>query len=72
MIEPKTLPLRPDTASEIETMLSKKLPDAQAFKVPDKPANMLKPDLEAAGIPYQDEAGRYADFHSLQYTTGSF
>ena len=52
----KTLPLRPDTAHEIETMLIKKLPDAEAFKVPGKPIDMLRPDFEAAGIPYQDDA----------------
>jgi len=67
----KTLPLRPDTAAEIREMLSRKLSDAQAFKVPGKPIDMLRPDLEAAGIPYRDDAGRYADFHSLRHTTGS-
>jgi hypothetical protein len=68
----KTLPLRPDTAHEIEVMLSKKLPDAQAFKVPGKPIDMLRPDLEKAGIEYQDDSGRYCDFHSLRHTTASF
>jgi integrase len=29
---------------------------------------MLKYDLEAAGIPYVDESGRYADFHALRHT----
>jgi integrase len=29
---------------------------------------MLKFDLEAAGIPYVDESGRYADFHALRHT----
>ena len=67
----KTLPLRPDTAAEIKELLASKLPAAQAFKVPGNPANMLKPDPEAAGIDYQDDAGRYADFHSLRHTTGS-
>jgi len=28
-------------------------------------------DSEAAGIEYVDEAGRYADFHSLRHTTAS-
>ena len=67
----KTLPLRPNTAAEIKEMLATKLPAAQAFKVPNKPADMLKPDLAAAGIEYQDDAGRYCDFHSLRHTTGS-
>ena len=29
---------------------------------------MLRKDLDAAGIPYQDEDGRYADFHALRHT----
>ena len=29
-------------------------------------AGMLKCDLAAAGIPYQDQAGRYFDFHALR------
>lgn len=29
---------------------------------------MLRKDLEAAGIPYVDDRGRYADFHSLRHT----
>ena len=28
----------------------------------------LQKDLKAAGIPYVDERGRYADFHALRYT----
>ncbi len=33
-----------------------------------KGADMLKADLEVAGIPYKDEAGRYVDFHALRHT----
>ena len=29
---------------------------------------MMRADLKAAGIPYVDERGRYADFHSLRHT----
>jgi hypothetical protein len=29
---------------------------------------MLRRDLEAADIPYEDENGRYADFHCLRHT----
>jgi len=32
---------------------------------------MLKRDLEAVGIPYQDDVGKYADFHSLRHTFAS-
>jgi len=66
------LPLRPDTAAVLREFLSDKLPEAKAFKVPYKTANMLKADLTVAGIPYVDEAERYADFHALRHTTGSW
>ena len=33
-----------------------------------KGADMVKVDLAAVGIPYQDEAGRYADFHALRHS----
>jgi len=65
------LPLRPDTALELQTLLTSKLPGARALELPDKPGKMLKADLAEAGIPYVDESGRYADFHSLRHTTGS-
>jgi len=68
-----TLPLKPDTAAELQRLFSGKLPDAQAFRMPSKSnvVRMLRQDLEAAGIEYQDAAGRFADFHSLRHTTGS-
>ena len=31
----------------------------------------MKADLADADIPYVDDAGRYADFHSLRHSTGS-
>ncbi len=65
------LPLRKDTAALMRESLSDRLPGAPAFNVPAKAANMLRKDLEAAGISYVDEAGRYADFHALRHSTGS-
>ena len=38
---------------------------------PEKAADMLKADLAAAGIPYQDERGRFLDFHALRHTFGT-
>jgi integrase len=35
-------------------------------------ARRLTKDAEANGIPYRDELGRYADFHSLRYTWATF
>jgi len=66
-----TLPLRKDIAAELQSFVAGKLPTVQVFKVPEKTADMLKADLEAVNIPYVDDAGRYADFHSLRHSTGS-
>jgi len=65
------LPLRKDTAAELQSFVAGKLPMAQVFKVPEKTADMLKADLEAVNIPYVDDTGRYADFHALRHSTGS-
>ncbi len=65
------LPLRKDTAAELQSFVADKLPNVQVFKVPEKTADMLKKDLAVAKIPYVDDAGRYADFHSLRHSTGS-
>ena len=65
------LPLRKDITAELQSFVTGKLPTVQVFKVPEKTAEMLKADLEAVNIPYVDDAGRYADFHSLRHSTGS-
>ena len=64
------LPLRPDTPADLRAFLAGRLPAAQAFRVPTRRnvAPMLRPDLEAAGMPYRDESGRVADFHALRHT----
>jgi hypothetical protein len=38
------------------------------FNMPETSAAMLGRDLEAAGIMYQDEAGKVADFHAFRHT----
>ena len=70
------LPLRADTAAELRQFLAGKLPNVKAFggtykRLTDKTNLLIQADLQAAGIPYVDESGRYADFHSLRHTTGS-
>jgi integrase len=70
------LPLRPDTAAELQIFFVGKLPGIKAFggtykRLTDKTACMLKADLAEARIPYVDAAERYADFHCLRHTTGS-
>ena len=65
------LPLRSDTAQQLQRHLQTKMPATPAFNMPYKTAEMLKADLAGAGIPYVDESGRYTDFHALRHTTGS-
>ncbi len=68
-----TLPLRKDTADELRALTSGRLPTVSVFNMPKRwlLADMLRADLHAAGIPYVDESGRYADFHALRHTTGT-
>jgi len=67
------LPLRPDTAAQLKQLIKGKLLAAPMFNMPkpNRVVFMLKDDLQAAKIDYQDTAGRYADFHSLRHTTGT-
>src|SRR5947207_2223713 len=51
---------------------SKCAPTALVFERGVPLAKRLRADLEANGIAYQDELGRYADFHALRYTWTTF
>ena len=65
------LPLRTDVAAALKDWLATKpagepvWPGTWAKKAS---ARMLRMDLAAAGIPYEDASGRFADFHSLRHT----
>ena len=61
-----TLILSGELAVRLWVHLAAKLPAARAFTVPTRTADMLRSDLERAGLPYRDEAGRVFDFHSLR------
>ena len=67
------LPLRSDTAAELQAFMAAKMPAAPAFAMPnrDRTIRAFKKDLKAAGIEYLDGAGRVADFHSLRHTAGT-
>ena len=67
------LPLRKDRALYLKDFFAGKMPNVKAFNMPSEnyTAKMLKADLEAVGIEYEDEAGRFVDFHALRHTTGS-
>ena len=66
-----TLPLRAATSAKIRELATGKLPNTRIFAIPGKPADMLRADLELAGIPYRDETGKVADFQSLRHTFGT-
>ncbi len=66
------LPLRSDTANQLAGWKAEQKANEQSnifagFRV-NKAAKMLRKDLEAAGITYEDDTGRVADFHSLRHT----
>ena len=67
------LPLRPEIAeavkAHVEGMNAMDRIFPRMWK--DKGFEMLKVDLEAAGIPYIDEKGLQADFHALRHTFGT-
>ena len=67
------LPLRPDTAEALRNALGGKTAQAAAFRIPTsyRTSRMIQADLADAGIEYQDDSGRYADFHALRHSTGS-
>ncbi len=63
--------IRPELATLLRAWLSGKPKGAPAFAMPDKGVRLLRADLAAAGIPYRDTAGRYADLHALRHTAGT-
>jgi len=70
-----TLPLRPDTAAELQTFFTGRLPGVKAFggtymRLTDKTAKMLQADLAEADIPYVD-GGLFFDFHVQRHQTGT-
>lgn len=65
------LPLRKSLAQELREFCRDKLPTATVFRMPWATSVMIRKDLEAAGLPYQDEAGRFFDFHCLRGEFGT-
>jgi len=64
------LPVPDTTAAAIKDFAQDKEPEELVFNMPHDTnwADMIKADLKVAGIPYTDEMGRDADFHSLRRT----
>ncbi len=62
-----TLPVPIDLAADLAPHIATLALDAPVFPLPtDLGAAMLRVDLDAAGIPYRDEAGLVFDFHALR------
>ena len=61
-------PIRPELANLLRPWIADKPPGRPVFKIPEKTAQMLRADLESAGIDYQDASGRVLDFHALRHT----
>jgi integrase len=67
-----TLPIAPELAADLRAYVASLNPRMPIFPLPhDKGAAMLRRDLEAAGIAYQDDAGLFFDFHSLRCETAT-
>jgi integrase len=65
-------PLTPDAADALrELRLVNTGPKGRVFAGLLPRMNQFRADLEAAGIPYIDAKGEYADFHSLRKTFGT-
>lgn len=62
------LPLHDDLTRIIADFIADRPDAARLFRMPHKPAEMLKRDLKAAGIPYEDKAERALDFHALRHS----
>jgi len=68
-----TIPLKNETAGLLKNAFANKTPKTAAFTMPtgNYLAKILKEDLGEAGIEYQDNSGRFVDFHALRHTAGS-
>ena len=65
--DPATLPIPKDQVDDLRPYVATLAAGSAAFPLPDnKGAEILRVDLDAAGIPYRDDAGLVFDFHSLR------
>jgi integrase len=65
--DPATLPIPRDLAGDLRSYVATLPPETPVFPLPKKGgAEILRVDLDAAGIPYRDAAGLVFDFHSLR------
>jgi integrase len=69
------VPLRPELSAALQSFVAQrmKLPTARMFggrykKLSDHACDALQADLQAAGLPYQDDRGEFFDLHSGRHT----
>ena len=60
------LAITPELAVRMRELLRGKTPTAQVFAVPHATAEMMRCDLERAGIPYRNDQDEVFDFHALR------
>ncbi len=67
------IPIAPGFADQLRGWAAGRPADAMVFNVPkyDELLKAMKKDLAYAGIPYRDDLGRVADFHSLRKSLGT-
>ena len=65
-------PIPSDLAADLREFVESLSPGSSVFPLPaNEGAKMIRVDLEAAGIPYKDDAGRVFDFHALRCMTAT-
>ena len=64
--EPARLDIPPDLAGDLRAFVAAIKPGEPIFALPERGADMLRIDLEPAGIEYRDASGQVFDFHSLR------
>ena len=71
--DPAVMPLPRGLADDLTVYVATLEPSEPIFPMPSdgRGAEMLRVDLEAAGIPYRDAAGLVFDFHSLRCETAT-
>ena len=62
-------PIRVELADALRPWIAEKPPRRPLFdRLTKHTSRLIRIDLEAAGVPYRDAGGRYADFHALRHT----
>lgn len=67
------LPLSPELCEKFKCHMALFAPMAEAFPgmYKDRGSEMIKVDLEKAGIPFEDDFEQRIDFHGLRHTCGT-